>query len=101
VKFSGPDGGTVTIGIEFADSRLLVSVADEGPGVAPEKIDGLFREYEQNESHGVTYDRGVGLGLAVVKQNTNILGGTIQVSHIKPHGLQFVVELPAFPPPSH
>jgi signal transduction histidine kinase len=97
VKFGGPNGSRVTISITTTGPELRISVADEGPGVAPGRIAGLFREFEQNEAHGITYDRGVGLGLAVVKQTTDLLGGTIQVDHLEPHGLCFAVTLPALP----
>ena len=100
VKFGGSEGAPVTISIATSGADLRLTVADEGPGVTPERIDGLFREFEQSETRGVTYERGVGLGLAVVKQNTDILGGIIQVDHLQPHGLRFVVTLPALPAPA-
>lgn len=100
VKFGGTDGGPVTIAVATVGSDLRLTVSDQGPGVSPDRIDGLFREFEQSETHGVSYDRGVGLGLAVVKQNTDLLGGSIQVDHLEPHGLCFAVTLPALPLPS-
>lgn len=95
VKFSTRPGSRVWISISIVEGVLGLTVADEGPGIPPERIEGLFREYGQSDSGMHTADRGVGLGLAVVRQNTQLLGGKISTRALAPSGICFEIELPA------
>jgi two-component system nitrogen regulation sensor histidine kinase NtrY len=83
--------GTVTIVTEFDPSgaRARLSVADDGPGIAPEDKDHLF------VPHFSTKKRGSGLGLAIVSRIVQEHHGTIRVEENQPQGARFVVELPA------
>jgi two-component system sensor histidine kinase BarA len=79
-KFS-PEGTTVTLVIalkrpETGCARIMFEVADQGPGVAPELVAGLFQPFVQ---HGTSRraQGGVGLGLAIAKQLVSAHGGAI------------------------
>ena len=83
--------GTVVISTEFdrTHGRVRLGVADDGPGISPEDRDKLF------VPHFSTKKRGSGLGLAIVSRIVQEHQGVIRVEDNRPHGVRFVVELPA------
>jgi signal transduction histidine kinase len=95
VKFSINPNAVVSIAVSLEGGRLRVSVEDQGPGVDPARIDGLFGEYAQGSPVPRGADRGIGLGLAIVKKNVELLGGSVRAGLAEPTGMKFVVELPA------
>jgi len=97
VKFSGGGGRMVRVGISMAGGKLEVCVRDEGPGIDPGRLPALFGEFEQSEVKGPLHDRGVGLGLAVVARNAELLGGTVRARNVEPTGMEFTVLLPPMP----
>jgi PAS domain S-box-containing protein len=94
VKFSIKPEARVLISIVLDKDRLSLSVSDEGPGIPPARIETLFREYGQIDEIPARRDRGVGLGLAIVRQNTDLLQGTLQTRPVEPSGICFEVVLP-------
>jgi signal transduction histidine kinase len=66
-----------------------ISVADDGPGVAPDKIERVF------EAYFTTKEKGTGLGLAIVKHNVELYGGTVRVESVLGKGAKFTVIFPA------
>ena len=94
IKFSADEGKAVTIAIGPEPEGFFLSVSDEGPGIPAERLDGLFGEFAQNQTPAPVYERGVGLGLAVVKQNTDLLGGTIRAENLHGRGMIFRVVFP-------
>mgnify|MGYP003850840147 CR=1 FL=1 len=68
--------------------RVRVSVADTGPGIAPSVREKLFTPYFSNKA------KGMGLGLAIVRQIVAEHGGTIWVEENEPRGARFIIELP-------
>ena len=68
---------------------VRLGVADDGPGISPEDRDKLF------VPHFSTKKRGSGLGLAIVSRIVQEHQGVIRVEDNRPHGVRFVVELPA------
>jgi two-component system, NtrC family, nitrogen regulation sensor histidine kinase NtrY len=85
--------GRVVISTELdrGQSRVRLSVSDDGPGVAPEDRDRLF------VPHFSTKRRGSGLGLAIVSRIVQEHHGLIRVEANQPRGARFVVELLAEP----
>jgi PAS domain S-box-containing protein len=95
VKFSVKPGARVWISVSTGlEACLRLSVADEGPGIPPEKLEGLYREFGQSDTGTKSSDRGVGLGLAVVRQNIDLLGGRMSTRVLSPSGICFEIELP-------
>jgi two-component system, NtrC family, nitrogen regulation sensor histidine kinase NtrY len=68
--------------------RAVVSVADEGPGIAPEDQEKLFVPYFTRKKSGT------GLGLAIVRRIITDHEGHIQAGHNQPRGAVFTFELP-------
>jgi signal transduction histidine kinase len=71
------------------DSTVEISVADDGPGVPPDKIERIF------EAYFTTKEKGTGLGLAIVKHNAELYGGEVRVESELGNGAKFTVTLPA------
>ena len=86
-----PDGGRLKlVGVfEPASDSLVITVRDEGIGIAPEELDGLFQPF-----HG-SFAKGSGLGLAIVHRIVTDYNGEIQVSSRRGEGTAVSVRLPA------
>jgi signal transduction histidine kinase len=95
VKFT-PAGGTVDVSAAQVDGEVRVSVADTGPGLAPEDHERIFEEFQQAEA-GVEQHEGTGLGLALSKRLVELHGGRIWVDSELGKGSTFVFTLPARP----
>ena len=95
IKFSAGENKTVAIAMEAKPDGFILSVRDEGPGIPEDRLESVFGEFAQSQPSAPVYDRGVGLGLAVVKQNADLLGGTIRAENQPAGGMVFRVELPA------
>jgi signal transduction histidine kinase len=93
VKFT-PAGGFVDVRATQTDGEIWVSVADTGPGIAPEDRVRIFEEFHQGEA-GVERREGTGLGLALSKRLVELHGGRIWVDSEVGHGSTFVFTLPA------
>ncbi len=74
--------------------EALLTVEDNGPGVAPELAPTLFERFVRGAG-----DRGgsFGLGLAIVRAVAQSHGGTVALESVTPHGARFVVRLPLAP----
>jgi len=86
--------GTVTIDcVEAGDGRLRILVTDTGSGIAPAQIPLLFTPFERlgAERTGI---EGTGIGLALSKRLTEVMGGTIGVESVVGEGTTFWVEFP-------
>ncbi len=94
VKY-GREGGTLRVGvIAKEDDRLLIEVADDGPGIEDDQLERLFRPFERlgAERTGV---EGTGLGLALSLALTTAMGGTLSASSRLGAGSTFTLELEA------
>jgi two-component system nitrogen regulation sensor histidine kinase NtrY len=78
----------VTTKYDTKRRRAVVSVADEGTGIAPEDQDKLFVPYFSRKKTGT------GLGLAIVRRIVTDHDGTIQAANNHPKGAVFTFELP-------
>lgn len=94
VKYT-PENGTVQITIEATGGSLRLSVIDSGIGIPEKEIPQLFTKFYRASNAQIKVSEGTGLGLYVVKQSVEILGGTITVSSKEDAGTTFVVQLPS------
>jgi signal transduction histidine kinase len=92
VKFT-PAGGAVDVSATQADGEVRVSVADTGPGIAPEEHELIFEEFQQSEA-GAEQREGTGLGLALSKRLVELHGGRIWVDSELGKGSTFAFTLP-------
>lgn len=92
VKYT--DQGSVSIGCDVSDAEsLTISVNDTGVGIPADKLERIFDEYYQVDTHGAKR-MGVGLGLAIVKEVTRLLGFSIKVASRVGEGTQVRVSIP-------
>ena len=94
LKFSAGRDEPVTIAVDISGGRLRLVVEDHGPGIPQTQMATVFAEYAQVGTEVSPVDKGVGLGLAVVKINAELLGGSVRVQAMENRGTRFVVELP-------
>ncbi len=79
-------GGQVTISVREAGDRVVLSVADNGPGIAPDILEALFTPFNTSK------DGGLGLGLVISREIAADYGGRIEVES-NPSGTCFSVYL--------
>ena len=82
LKFTARGEVDVDVGLEaIEDGRALVrfSVRDTGIGIAPDRLDRLFKSFSQVDSSTTRHYGGSGLGLSIVKQLAELMGGTVGV----------------------
>jgi two-component system NtrC family sensor kinase len=80
--------GTIRVTLEQDDDLAVISVADEGKGIAPENLSQIFRPFF------TTKGQGTGLGLSLARRMVESHGGSITVSSEVGSGTQFEVRLP-------
>jgi two-component system sensor histidine kinase ChvG len=99
VSFSPPDG-TIRIAAARERDRVRVTVADEGPGIPPGKLEAIFERFYSERPPGEKFGTHSGLGLSISKQIVEAHGGRITAENrTDPDGTvvgaQFTVLLPA------
>lgn len=88
-----PAGGVVRVNAEMKGTRTVITVSDSGPGIPPGDETKIWRRlYRGDHSRS---QRGLGLGLSVVKAMVEAHGGTVAVMNRPEGGAVFTVELPA------
>ena len=92
VKFTNT--GEVALSVTGADNRVVFSVRDTGPGIPPESQGMVFEKFKQLEDCLTKSHGGTGLGLALVKQLAEHLGGEVSLSSEVGTGSVFTVTLP-------
>lgn len=94
IKFT--DRGYVTVSARVAADRetLALEVADSGPGIAEESLPFVFEKFRQIDSATTRNYSGAGLGLYIVKNFVDLLGGKIDVRSRVGEGSMFTVRLP-------
>ena len=93
-----PASAHVRIDATTATDRVVLRIADTGPGVKDHDQERLFAPFQRLGD--VPQQDGVGLGLAVAHGLTEAMGGTIATEETPGGGLTFVLELPTRLPPS-
>jgi signal transduction histidine kinase/CheY-like chemotaxis protein len=94
IKFTGK-GGHVSLRAEEVGASVVLSVIDDGIGLAPEDIPYVFDRFRQVDSSTTRAKGGLGLGLAIVRHLVEAHGGSVRASSAgKGAGATFVVELP-------
>jgi signal transduction histidine kinase len=83
-------GGELTLGLAARDGRALLTVADTGPGIPPDRLHKIFEPFFTTKlGRG-----GTGLGLSISYEIVHRHGGTIRAESEPGRGARFTVELP-------
>jgi len=101
VKFT-PNNGQVTLQVQANAEQGMaeLSVIDTGIGIAPEDLPRLFAPFVQVDSSLTRQFEGTGLGLALVKELTELHGGAVRVTSTVGQGSTFTVSIPWLPNPT-
>jgi signal transduction histidine kinase len=91
-----PDGGAIDLSASRIDDLVVITVHDNGLGIAPEALLSVFDPFVQ-DTHAIGFNgTGVGIGLTVVRELVEAHGGSVVASSAgRGQGSQFVVTLPA------
>ncbi len=86
---------TVSVELDSVDGRVILAVDDDGPGVALEDRQRIFERFVRLDESRNRSDGGFGLGLAIVAELVESLGGDVRVeASERLRGARFVVTLP-------
>ena len=91
IKFS-PEAKKITIEIFSKKNQLVVSITDYGIGIQKSEIKNIFNPFTRGDN--VALIKGSGLGLSIVRDAINMLGGEILVKSIINKGTTFTVNIP-------
>jgi signal transduction histidine kinase len=93
IKYS-EEGSNLTISLFQKNGETAFSIADEGPGIAKEEKDEVFKKFYRIGNESTRTNKGTGLGLFIVKQIVQLHGGRAFVKRNKPKGSIFVCSFP-------
>jgi len=99
LKFT-PAGGKVEVKARKEGDALVLEVSDTGTGISEEQLPFIFDRFWQADTSSQRKYRGVGIGLALVKELVEIQGGKVEVSSEIGKGTQFRISLP-YEEPDH
>jgi two-component system, sensor histidine kinase len=88
------DAGFVRLRCASDETGLSILVEDSGIGIPADKLERIFDEYYQVDTHG-TKRMGVGLGLAIVKEVARLLGFSVRITSKVGEGTQARVRIPS------
>jgi signal transduction histidine kinase len=92
IKFT--DAGSVSVQARVEAGMLHISVADTGCGISAEMLPHIFERFRQVDGFLTRRHQGTGLGLALVKELVDLMGGDVSVRSEPEKGSEFLIRLP-------
>ena len=92
-----PEGSRILMRARRAGSKVLITVADEGPGIPPNDLTRIFERFYRVDKARTREGKdpgGTGLGLSIVRHLVELHGGRVSAANRPEHGAIFTVELP-------
>jgi signal transduction histidine kinase len=89
-----PQGGNISMDISSRVDRVLIQVADNGPGISPEALPHIFERFYRADEARSRSEGGSGLGLAIARQLAEMHGGTLSAANTPLGGAVFTLSLP-------
>ncbi|TVP54841.1 MAG: PAS domain S-box protein [Halomonadaceae bacterium] len=93
IKFS-PGDTTVAVSVTEQEGQVLISVVDQGPGIALEAQGKLFQRFYQVDGSSTRQKGGTGLGLAISRELAERMKGQLTLSSAPGEGSCFTLTLP-------
>lgn len=94
IKFT-PARGRIAVAVERRNGQVRVRVTDTGQGVAPAFLPFVFERFRQGDTSSTRRHGGLGIGLAIARELTELHGGRIWVESAgEGHGATFTLEVP-------
>ncbi len=98
LKFT-PEAGFVRLRVEKQNEQLVFIVSDTGVGIAEKNLPFVFDRFWQEDGSSKRKFQGVGIGLALVKELTEIQSGSVDAQSREGEGATFIVRLPCHAAP--
>jgi signal transduction histidine kinase len=92
IKFTN-NNGTITVKAEIINSKVVISVIDNGIGMNSEKISGLFNIENNRSTSGTNQEKGMGIGLILCKELMEKQNGIIWAKSIPGKGSEFSIKI--------
>jgi len=93
VKFTEQGIVKCRVSMDEAEGRLLFSISDTGPGIAPDNLETIFEAFTQAQA-GRDSQKGTGLGLTISQQFVHLMGGELTVESEVGKGSTFSFSIP-------
>lgn len=91
-------GGEANVTLDQGDGQAIITVEDNGPGIAEEQLHTVFEPFVRGDHSRGRESGGVGLGLSIARTIILAHGGTIELANRAPKGLAVTVRLAAAAP---
>ncbi len=88
------DTGRIDVGCSSGNGRVQIAVRDTGVGISPQQQNTVFEEFFQVTNVNGSRDKGLGLGLAIVRRLCKLLGASIALASKPGEGSTFTLDLP-------
>ena len=89
-----PPGGIVALGAAAEPDAIVIEVKDTGEGIQAEDLPHVFERFYRSDGTRRRDHAGAGLGLALVKELTEVMGGSVRAESEPGSGSRFVLRLP-------
>lgn len=93
IKYT-PSGGSIQINVVGDNDHVLINVTDTGIGISSEDLQHVFQKFYRADNTDTREIGGTGLGLYIVKQRAEAMGGRVWAESTFGHGTTFYVSLP-------
>ncbi|MCC6626587.1 MAG: HAMP domain-containing protein [Chloroflexi bacterium] len=93
-----PEGGLISLRAEARAGRMLITVEDTGDGIPAEAVPHVFERFYRGDDARDRASGGAGLGLAIVRELVEVMGGTVAAESVPGAGARFSFTLPLAPP---
>ncbi len=94
LKYNNNPAPKVTVHLKANERNIILEVKDNGPGIAFEDQERIFRIFQTTSNRDHTGSTGTGIGLATVKNIVNGIGGEISLQSTLGEGASFIVSIP-------
>ncbi|MBT5060956.1 MAG: response regulator [Verrucomicrobia bacterium] len=94
LKFTSP-GGMIRISARSENENVIIQITDTGIGIPQESLAFIFDRFWQVDSSSKRKHQGAGIGLALVKEFVEVLGGRVDVESQEDKGTTFTIKMPA------
>ncbi|HKV86092.1 MAG TPA: HAMP domain-containing sensor histidine kinase [Ktedonobacterales bacterium] len=92
-----PPGGIVAVRVDADEQSLVIQVKDTGEGIAADDLPRIFERFYRSDATRANPDSGSGLGLTLVKELTEAMGGSVAAESTLGQGSCFTIRLPRAP----
>ena len=97
IKFS-PSDTTISVALRQHNGKAVFSIKDQGPGISEEDQKKLFGKYQKLSARPTGNETSTGLGLSIVKQFVEAMGGSIRCESTLGEGTTFITEFESLIP---